>query len=106
MPGSEQKSFTLADWSNLPEELWILVFTSLEPPDLGRAAQVCQQWARLIRAETLWKLKCKTVAIEKEAKEQILKDRTDLSSWKVSNYIMNVNCTQDAVSKLSHFHRF
>lgn len=71
-------------WSSLPEELWLKVFTYLEPLDLARVAQVCVEWAYLVRAsETLWKCQCLAV-IDQDTRQQIMQDRhKDTAPWKV-----------------------
>ena len=75
----------------LPEELWLEVFTHLEPTDLSRAAQVCRHWSRLIgQSETLWKTQCLSVT-NSETKQRMLMDKAgDEKCWRVS-YVCVLN---------------
>ena len=75
----------------LPEELWLEVFTHLEPTDLSRAAQVCRHWSRLIgQSETLWKAQCLSIT-NSETKQRMLMDKAgDEKCWRVS-YVCVLN---------------
>ena len=85
MPHKTQQTLTL------PEELWLEVFTHLEPTDLSRAAQVCRHWSRLIgQSETLWKAQCLSVT-NSETKQRMLMDKAgDEKCWRVS-YVCVLN---------------
>ncbi|XP_076442472.1 F-box only protein 48-like [Babylonia areolata] len=66
----------------LPEEIWLKIFTHLNPVDLSRAALACQQWSQLIsQSESLWKSKCLSVT-DTQIKQQILSDKKAQKCWK------------------------
>ncbi|XP_069694323.1 F-box/LRR-repeat protein 5-like [Periplaneta americana] len=43
---------------DLPDLVMTKIFSFLTPPDLGRCAQVCQQWNNLVYQPALWKRIC------------------------------------------------
>ena len=87
----------------LPEELWLEVFTHLEPTDLSRAAQVCRHWSHLIgQSETLWKAQCLSVT-NSETKQRMLKDKAgDEKCWRVSHVCVLNNVVLPIVTLVVH----
>ena len=87
----------------LPEELWLEVFTHLEPTDLSRAAQVCRHWSHLIgQSETLWKAQCLSVT-NSETKQQMLMDKAgDEKCWRVSHVCVLNNVVLPIVTLVVH----
>ena len=87
----------------LPEELWLEVFTHLEPTDLSRAAQVCRHWSHLIgQSETLWKAQCLSVT-NSETKQRMLMDKAgDEKCWRVSHVCVLNNVVLPIVTLVVH----
>ncbi|CAL8096481.1 unnamed protein product [Calicophoron daubneyi] len=43
-------------WMQLPDELWLAVFRSLELPDRAKVARVCRRFSELILDRSLWRV--------------------------------------------------
>ncbi|KAK7103524.1 hypothetical protein V1264_018405 [Littorina saxatilis] len=77
--------------SHVPEEIWLKVFSYLEPPDLYNSSRVCHHWSLLIDKETLWKCQCLSVR-DSQIKQQILSDKfKQQRCWKDA-YRNNYGC--------------
>lgn len=48
----------LGDFSDLPEELFLVVLAHVPPTDLWRSRSVCKRWNELTRDQFLWRAIC------------------------------------------------
>ena len=48
----------LGDFSDLPEELFLVVLANVPPSDLWRTRAVCKRWNELTRDQFLWRAIC------------------------------------------------
>jgi hypothetical protein len=72
--------------SHVPDEVWLHVFSFLEPVDLKNAACVCKDWNSLVgESETLWKSKCLRIP-DVQLREEVLMEKqvTQDKRWIVS----------------------
>lgn len=69
--------------SNLPEDVYLLIFSLLDPVSLSRAARVCRSWRQIVASKALWR-HVRLPFLSKQKLRQFISRRMDVDCKKLS----------------------